>query len=311
MSAADKDRPFDARQLMQKAVDVMRQSLAEPRRDGKHIPKVGTVLWKPDGTIQTAFRGELRDGDHAEFTLLERKNRDKRLDNCVLFATLEPCAPDSRHPPKMSCAERIVLARIKQVWVGVEDPDPTVDRKGIKYLEDNGVQVRMFDHDLQEQILQENKDFFAQALERAAAAAEDKKPPKISLSALEKPADAALLDLSDEALSRFVESAGINAQPGSADFQRRLVQMGLLDASKDPPVPTGFGLLLFGKEPRIKNHHAGLLATIHYPDGTEEIKDFDGPTVLIPEQALAWLKAKLPSVIDRAAARRRHTDDAL
>lgn len=29
----------------------------------------------------------------------------------------------------MGCAERIVNARIKEVWIGIEDPDPTVDRK--------------------------------------------------------------------------------------------------------------------------------------------------------------------------------------
>jgi ATP-dependent DNA helicase RecG len=51
------------------------------------------VLWKPDGTVEAAYRGELRDGDHAEYALLERKNRDKKLDGAVLFATLEPCAP--------------------------------------------------------------------------------------------------------------------------------------------------------------------------------------------------------------------------
>lgn len=65
---------------MEKAVEVMRQSIAEGRQDAKKIPGVGAVLVKPDGTIETAFRGELRDGDHAEFTLLERKNRANRLD---------------------------------------------------------------------------------------------------------------------------------------------------------------------------------------------------------------------------------------
>src|SRR5437588_12652434 len=130
---------------MELAVKVMRQSVPEPRKDGKTSPRVGAVLLKPDGAIETACRGELRHGDHAEYTLLERKNRDCRLDGSVLFATLEPCAPDSRHPPKMGCAERIVLARIQEVWIGIEDPDPTVDRKGIKYLQEAGVTVHMFD----------------------------------------------------------------------------------------------------------------------------------------------------------------------
>jgi ATP-dependent DNA helicase RecG len=138
----------DPRKLMEMAVDVMEKSVAEPRGDGKVSPLVGAVLWKADGTVETASRGELRDGDHAEYTLLERKNRDCKLDDAVLFSTLEPCAPGSRRHPKLGCAERIVLARIREVWIGVEDPDPTVDRKGIKYLQDNGVKVHLFDRDL-------------------------------------------------------------------------------------------------------------------------------------------------------------------
>lgn len=128
---------LDPRTLMEQAIKVMRQSVSEPRADGKASPLVGAVLWKPDGTVETACRGELRNGDHAEYVLLERKNRDRKLDGAVLFATLEPCAPRSRRYPKLGCAKRIVLARIKEVWIGIEDPDPTVDRKGIKNLQDS------------------------------------------------------------------------------------------------------------------------------------------------------------------------------
>jgi len=60
---------LNPRKLMEQAVEVMRHSVAEPRTDGKASPKVGTVLWKPDGTVETACREELRDGDHAEYTL--------------------------------------------------------------------------------------------------------------------------------------------------------------------------------------------------------------------------------------------------
>ena len=56
---------------MELAIVVMRRSVPEPRTDSKINPKVGAVLYKPDGTIETACRGELRHGDHAEFTLLE------------------------------------------------------------------------------------------------------------------------------------------------------------------------------------------------------------------------------------------------
>ena len=160
---------FDPRKLMKRAIEVMRQSVHEPRTDSKASPIVGAVLYKPDGAVEAACRGELRYGDHAEFALLERKNRSSKLDGSILFVTLEPCAPDSRHPPKMSCSERIVLARIKEVWVGLADPDPTVDRKGIKYLQDKGVTIHMFDRDLQEVIQKENREFLAQAMERAMA----------------------------------------------------------------------------------------------------------------------------------------------
>lgn len=50
---------------------------------------------------------------------------------------------------------------------------------------------------------------------------------------------------------------------------------------------------------------AGLLATIHYPDGTEETRNFETPAVLIPDAVEKWLKDKLPNVIDRNQMRRQ------
>ena len=77
------------RSCMEEVVDVMRNSVAEVRKDGKPTPKVGALIVKPDGTKETAFRGELREGDHAEYTLIERKCRDQNLTGAILFATLE------------------------------------------------------------------------------------------------------------------------------------------------------------------------------------------------------------------------------
>ena len=125
---------FNPRTLMELAIEEMRKSVREPREDGKASPLVGAALVKPDGSVETAHRGELRHGDHAEFTLLERKNRANKLDGSKLFATLEPCAPGARNHPKLGCAERIVNARISEVWIGIEDPDPTVAGDGIEHL---------------------------------------------------------------------------------------------------------------------------------------------------------------------------------
>ena len=293
---------FSPRELMERAIEVMRATVCEPRDDGKASPRVGAVLFKPDGTVETACRGELRHGDHAEYTLLERKNRNARLDGSVLFSTLEPCAPGARAHPKLSCAERIVLARIKEVWVGIEDPDPTVDRKGIKYLQDHGVEVRMFDRDLQEVIREENREFIAQALERAAEAEEE---GEVVLSELEEPVvGSALADLSREALLEYINRAELQETVASSAFHRRLARQGLLQDQAGKMTPSGFGLLLFGEEPRVTMHQAGLLGTIHYPDGTEEPRDFDQPLVLIPDLVEEWLRNKLPSVTSRDRMRR-------
>lgn len=294
---------FNSRNMMEQAIEVMRQSVTEPRTDGKVDPKVGAVLLKPDGTIETACRGELRHGDHAEFTLLERKNRGNKLDGSILFATLEPCAKGARKSPKMSCAERIYLARIKEVWIGIQDPDPTVARKGIGYLIRQGVTVHMFDRDLQEVIEKENKEFLEQATERASEIEDE--PGKVALSPLENRLPmVGLGDLAYEALEKYRQKAKIADSVGFDVFNRRLLRQGLLKKEGGDLVPTGFGFILFGKEPRTVIRQAGMLGLIHYPSGQPERREFDEPAVMIPDLVEKWLKDKLPNVFERGQAYR-------
>ena len=279
---------FNPRSLMEKAVEVMRESLIEPRRDDKASPKVGAVLYKADGSIETACRGEIRYGDHAEFTLLERKHRSEKLDGSILFATLEPCAPGARNHPKLGCAERIVLARIKEVYVGIEDPDPTVDRKGIKYLQDHGIKVHMFDADLQDATRKENKAFLAQALIRAEEAEKEREP--VQLSELEQsPAGVNLTDLEDKALQAYRLKLGLRDDVPSAEFHRRLKRQGLLVEKGKVLKPSGFGELLFSKHPRDSLPQAGIKASVEYSDGTKDLEDFDGPLVFIPKLVEEWV----------------------
>jgi ATP-dependent DNA helicase RecG len=307
---------FKPRAMMERAIDQMRKSIAESRSDGKVSPKVGAVLLHVGdespgrgGRIQEAYRGELRDGDHAEFTLLERKNRDRALDKCVLFATLEPCAPGARKHPKLSCAERIVLARIKKVWIGIEDPDPTVARRGIEYLRSCGVEVLIFDRDLQEIIQEENAEFLKQARQRAVEAIQ---PKEVILSPLELPPPAVdWSDFSTDALNAYRRAANMPEETESETFQRRLLQQGVLKEINGTLKPSGFGNVLFGKTPRTSTPQAGVLATIHYANGKEEVKDFDGPQVLVPSDLIKWLRDKLPNVIDRSDATRSEQSDPL
>lgn len=289
---------FNPRKLMELAIEAMNNSRHEARDDGKASPAVGASLFMPDGTVQSAFRGELREGDHAEFTLLERKLRDTRLDGAILFATLEPCSPGARAHPKLACAERIVLARIKEVWIGIEDPDPKVDGKGIAYLQKNGVVVHLFDRDLQESIRVANEKFISQALERADAAKKEEEP--ITLTAFENTEPSAeISDFSKEALERFIAAAKISDSVGSEAFNRRLLRLGLVNLQDGKLVPTGYGILLFAKATRELMPQAGLLATVHYQNGEIEKQDFDGPMVLIPEHVEQWLKGRLPQFLTR------------
>lgn len=284
----------DARKYQELAVKTMEASVPEPRDDGKATPKVAAVLVMPDGEVFAASRGELRDGEHAEFTLLERKCANLNLAGSTLFVTLEPCADGARKFPKSACAKRIVAARIKQVWVGREDPYPTVATKGLTYLQNNGVEVNLFDADLQEAISLANAEFIAQA-EEAAETYEEETEEEPVLSPLDDAARASLADLSETALAAYKEQLGIETDD---QLRRTLIGEGLLVEEDGELRPTGFCTLLFGRDPRSRFSQAGVLGTITYPGGGEETKDFEGPLIEIPREVESWLKDKLPNLLN-------------
>lgn len=295
---------FDPRKMMEKAIEVMRMSIAENRNDGKPSPHVGAVLVRPNGSIETAARGELREGNHAEFTLLERKCVGEKLDGCVLFATLEPCL--NRNHPKRGCARHIVSARIREVWVGIEDDNPTVAGKGIEHLRRHGVTVHMFDRDLQEVILAENKTFFEWARQQT----DKPELEPIQLSKYEDPlATVALGDLSEEALERYRDKAEIKPAVYSEEFGRLLRQQGLVIGDAAAAKPTGFGYLLFGKEPRNALPQAGVLARADLANGQSSREEFGQALVLIPALLEQWLYKVLPSTLDRSRMERREQVD--
>jgi len=142
------------RKCMKLAVEEARKSKAE---DVRPHPSVGAVVVKDGQILATAHRGELSDGDHAEFTALEKKLSDATLIGATVYATLEPCT--SRNHPKVPCARRLVERKIAHVYIGMLDPNPDIQGNGVWTLRDAGIHVQFFDPDLTQELEEVNRDF--------------------------------------------------------------------------------------------------------------------------------------------------------
>jgi len=289
----------DPKKYMEIAVTVMKKSIEEKKND-KPSPYVGAVLVFPDGTYDTAYRGELREGDHAEYTVLDKKNRHKDLSGCWLFATLEPCAPDARNAPKISCSERIVNARISEVWFGIEDKNPIVDHGGINYMEEHGIKIHQFAPEFHKEIEDANKEFMkwtniknneAKTKKEKSQDYLDKQVPETNLSSL-----------STIALQKFITESKRNYKPDSNEFLQELKEMELLefDKSSSSYLPAGNAILLFGNNPRNKFPQAAIKAKVNYGDGETGTETFNDALVLVPDKVDDWLKKVLPASIDRS-----------
>jgi len=98
-------------------------------------PMVGAILTRGDRVVGRGFHARAG-GPHAEVVALDEAGGAAY--GATLYCTLEPCCHTGRTGP---CVERIVRAGVRDVVVGVEDPDPRVSGAGIRYLHDQGITV--------------------------------------------------------------------------------------------------------------------------------------------------------------------------
>ena len=188
---------------------------------------------------------------------------------------------------------------------GYSGDELLVDSKGIRYLEEHGVTVELFDRDLQEAVRYANADFIKGAEERASRY--DENAALTISSDLEKPIMTALLeDLSASEIDTIIDmTPEFRFRFGSDEFFRVFTQLGYLVRVGSDVYPTGLGLLLFGENPQIFYPNAVIRATVRATDGAEDIVTFTGS---IPKQAgdsHEWFKKVIGKRIDRSSAKRR------
>lgn len=146
---AEPEIPF-----MLRAIELAEQCVSE---DGKVSPKVGAVVVRGSRILGEAFRGELKAGEHAEYTLLVRKLHGVDLEGTTLYTTLEPCT--IRNHPKIPCVNLIIARKIKKVFIGALDPDRRIQGEGQQKLVEAGVEVALFDPAMMKEIVALNADF--------------------------------------------------------------------------------------------------------------------------------------------------------
>ncbi|WP_448569765.1 bifunctional diaminohydroxyphosphoribosylaminopyrimidine deaminase/5-amino-6-(5-phosphoribosylamino)uracil reductase RibD [Thalassotalea ganghwensis] len=98
-------------------------------------PRVGCVIVKNGQIIAEGFHIKAGSG-HAEVNAIA--NANESLAGATAYVTLEPCSHYGKTPP---CAQALINSGITQVICAMIDPNPEVAGRGVKMLQQAGVEV--------------------------------------------------------------------------------------------------------------------------------------------------------------------------
>lgn len=99
-------------------------------------PMVGAIIVKDDRIISKGYHAKVG-SSHAEADAFNKASEN--IKGATLYCNLEPCCHTNKRTPP--CAQRIIKEGIKKVVIANFDPNPEVSGKGVKLLEDHGIEV--------------------------------------------------------------------------------------------------------------------------------------------------------------------------
>lgn len=117
-------------------------------------PMVGCVIVHQDRIIGEGYHMAYG-GPHAEPNAIHAVKDSSLLSESTVYVTLEPCSHWGKTPP---CADLLIEKNIKKVVIAAVDSNPLVGGKGIKKLQEAGIEV--IQGVLEKEALEQNRRFF-------------------------------------------------------------------------------------------------------------------------------------------------------
>jgi diaminohydroxyphosphoribosylaminopyrimidine deaminase/5-amino-6-(5-phosphoribosylamino)uracil reductase len=124
----EKDKKY-----MRRCFELARKGLGMTRAN----PLVGAVIVHGERIIGEGYHHEFG-GPHAEVNAIRSVKDPSLLPESTLYCSLEPCSHHGKTPP---CSMLIQQRGLKRVVISNSDPFPSVNGKGIRHMQEAGIQV--------------------------------------------------------------------------------------------------------------------------------------------------------------------------